>query len=111
MALASTPVDAELAVPSRSGLIAASNVVIDGNDYESPAVLGYALGAADQAEDQNPNADPNSQGPAEADMETAGAVRQERVRWIDGFNFYPEDCDGGHLVDPCQLGSGADPAD
>ena len=113
MALAATPVDAELAV-ARAGLIRSANVVTDGNDYETPNVLGYLESNADQAEDENPgaNADPNApQGPGENDYSTPNPERQTRVRWIDGFQFYPDDCDGGHIVDPCQLGSNADTAD
>lgn len=114
MALASTPVDAELAVARGNTLIASANVVVNGSDYESPAVLGYALDPADQAHDYNPagDADPNRpNSPGENDYETPNPERQQRVRWVDGFNFLPDDCDGGHIVDPCQLGAGADTAD
>lgn len=115
MGLAATPVDAELATPGRaSGLIRSIGAVVDGSDYETPNVLGYLEGRADQAEDQNPgrNADPNvPNGPGEQDYETPNPQRASRVRWIDGYQIYPDDCDGGHIVDPCQLGALADVAD
>lgn len=111
MALAGTPVDAELAVARSKGLIANSVVVVDGDDYETPKILNYDEAAADQGEDQNPgaHADPNVvQGPGEQDYNTPNPERLKRVRWIDGFNFLPDDCSGGHIVDPCNIGSGAD---
>lgn len=115
MGLAATPVDAELASAGRaSGLIRSIGTVVEGSDYETPNVLGYLEGAADQAEDYNPgrNADPNvPNGPGENDYETPNPQRDSRVRWIDGYSIYPDDCDGGHIVDPCQLGSNADVAD
>lgn len=115
MGLAATPVDAELATPGRaSGLIRSIGAVVDGSDFETPNVLGYLEGPADQAEDYNPvrNADPNvPNGPGENDYETPNPQRDRRVRWIDGYQIYPDDCDGGHIIDPCQLGSNADVAD
>lgn len=112
MGLAATPVDAELAAPRIGSLIQSVGTITDGNDYESPAVLGYALEPVDLDHDQNPTGDPNRpQGPGIDDMNTANPERLSRVRWIDGFQFLPEDCTGGHIVDPCQLGAGADTAD
>lgn len=32
----------------------------------------------------------------------------QKTRWITGFSFDPDPCGGGHIVDPCQLGAGAD---
>lgn len=115
MGLAATPVDAELATPGRSsGLVRTIGTVVDGNDYETPNILNFAEGAADPGPDEHPGdgADPNRvQGPGEADYGTPNPERQQRVRWIDGFQFLPDDCTGGHIVDPCQLGSNADTAD
>lgn len=34
----------------------------------------------------------------------------QRTRWVNGFSFDPDPCGGGHIVDPCQLGTGADAA-
>lgn len=115
MGLAATPVDGELATPGRSsGLIRSIGIVVEGSDYETPNVLGYLEAPADPGEDDNPglNADPNApNGPGENDYETPNPQRDTRVRWIDGYQIYPDDCDGGHIIDPCQLGSNADVAD
>lgn len=114
MALASTPVDAELATPRPNSLLASANVVVNGSDYESPAILAQYEAPADQAHDYNPatGADPSApNGPGENDYETPNPERTERVRWIDGFQFLPDDCTGGHIVDPCQVGASADTID
>lgn len=115
MALAATPVDAELAVEPLQGLIRSSRVVVEGSNFESPDILGHPEGAADQAADENPGAGANPsvvQGPGEADYTTSNPARQDKgVHWIEGFQFLPDDCAGGHIVDPCQLGASADTAD
>lgn len=115
MGLAATPVDAELASAGRStGLIRSIGTQVEGSDYETPNILGYLETAADMADDQSPqdHANPNVPNTAgENDYNTPNPQRDHTVRWIDAYSIYPDDCSGGHIVDPCQLGSNADVAD
>lgn len=46
-----------------------------------------------------------------ANVVTQGSDVEGGTRWITGFTFDADPCGGSHIIDPCQLGSGADPAD
>lgn len=84
MGLAATPVDAELARPNRAGsLLATITPIVDNSDYETPDILSARLDASLPTD----------------------AQRDRQVRWVDGYSFYPDDCNGGHIVDPCAVGS------
>src|SRR6516164_2827744 len=91
MAGATTPVDAEKATANIAGSILGSiTPVVDGSDYETPDILSPRLDSAQYG--------------------TEGATRDRSVRWVNGYTFYPDDCYGGHLMDPCQVGHADVPA-
>lgn len=80
--------------PPTMGLVASANNVVDGSDFDlnervnpSDVISETASGAADLI----------SGGPAPGDMEYP--ARSAPIRWINGFAYRPEVCNGGGTLD------------
>lgn len=61
--------------------------------------------------DQDPEVDARPGLLRGGNVVTNGSDHEGGTRWISGFSWDPDPCGGGHIVDPCLLGAGADTAD